>query len=181
MKLKKNNVINPQNYVYSIIILVGGILLTLYVFKYYQVKKEERLMTSYLVNTKTINYSVNSLESLQQIMQESPSSYFIYLSYTGDEEIYNLERKLKRIIDKYKINDIFYYVDLTYMVNNDSNYIEKIKEILNISKLNNLPAIIYINEGEILNDNILDGVNNTMLKPEDLEKLLNIYDFEIVK
>ena len=67
------------------------------------------------------------------------------------------------------------------MVNNDSNYIEKIKEILNISKLNNLPAIIYINEGEILNDNILDGVNNTMLKPEDLEKLLNIYDFEIVK
>ena len=79
------------------------------------------------------------------------------------------------------INDIFYYVDLTYMVNNDSNYIEKIKEILNISKLNNLPAIIYINEGEILNDNILDGVNNTMLKPEDLEKLLNIYDFEIVK
>ena len=177
-RTKKEEAIKYNNYLYAILILIGGILLVLYVFKWYQVKKDEKLMSSYLVSTKTINSRVDNLDYLKQIMQESPSSYFIYLSYTGNESVYNFEKKLKRVIDKYKLNDLFYYIDVTKIME-DANYLDDIRNSLNIEKLDNIPAIIYVHNGKI--SNILDGENNTFLKIEDLEQLLNDYEFEIVK
>lgn len=180
--IKKNTkYISPKNYLYALLILAGGILLTLYVFEWFQVKETEKLMTSYLISSKTIESSIEDLDSLNQIRQETPTSYFIYISYTGDENVYNLEKNLKRVIDKYKLNDSFYYVDLTNLKNNNENYINEIKNKLNIKNLKNIPAIIYVKNGEILDSNILDGINGTMLKVEDLEQLLDIYDFESVE
>ena len=179
-KKKQEKIISSKNYLYAILILIGGILLTLYIFKWYEVKKEEKLITSYLIKTKTISSNVFDLESLKQLRQESPSSYFIYFSYTNNENVYNLEKKLKRVIDKYKLNDIFYYVDMTKMMENN-DYLEEIKKCLDINNLDNLPVIIYVHNGIINNNDILDGVNNNLLKVEDLENLLNIYEFEIVK
>ena len=173
--------INPKNYLYVLIILVGAILLTFYIFKWYDVKKEERLMNSYLITSKTVGSSINDINSLKQIMQESPSSYFIYLGYTNDEYNYNLEKSLKRVIDKYKLNDIFYYVDVTDLKEKNENYINEIKDVLNIKELENIPAIIYVVDGKILDNNILDGVNGTKFKVDDLEELLDIYQFETIK
>ncbi|MBE6156808.1 MAG: hypothetical protein E7161_03585 [Firmicutes bacterium] len=173
--------ISPKNYLYAILILLGGIILTLYIFEWYQVKKEEKLMTSYLISSKTIESSIEDLNSLNQIRQEAPSSYFIYISYTGDEEIYNLEKDFKRVIDKYKLNDMFYYVDLTKLKNNNENYLNEIKNSLGIKDLKKIPALIYVHEGKILESNVLDGINDTLLKAGDLENLLDIYEFETVK
>lgn len=178
---KNDSYVSPKNYVYAFLILVGGIVLSLYIFEWYQVKQEEKLMRSYLISSKTIESNIKDLDSLNQIRQEAPSSYFIYLGYTGDEDVYNLEKNLKRVIDKYKLNDIFYYVDLTDLKNNNENYLEEIENNLKIDELNNIPALIYVNEGNILNSNVLDGLNNNMLKVEELEKLLDVYEFETVK
>lgn len=178
---KNDSYVSPKNYVYAFLILVGGIVLSLYIFEWYQVKQEEKLMRSYLISSKTIESNIKDLDSLNQIRQEAPSSYFIYLGYTGDEDVYNLEKNLKRVIDKYKLNDIFYYVDLTDLKNNNEYYLEEIENKLKIDELNNIPALIYVNEGNILNSNVLDGLNNNMLKVEELEKLLDVYEFETVK
>jgi len=179
IKSKKEEKISMKNYIYSVLILV--VLLTLYVFKWYQVKKEERLLKGYLVASNTVTNITNSLDTLNQIRQEAPSSYFIYLSYTESEDIYNFEKELKRVIDKYKLNDSFYYVDLTELKRNNDNYLEEIKKSLEIDNLDNIPAIIYVYEGVILERNILDGVNNTSLKIDDLKQLLDVYEFEAVK
>lgn len=181
--LKKDSkmVVSPQNYLYALIVFVGIILLALYFFKWYQVKKEERLMNSYLITTSTIASSVNDLTSLSQVIKEAPDSYFIYFGYTKDEEVYNLEKDLKKIIDKYKLNDIFYYVNVTELKNKDNNYIEEIKSILNIDNLKNIPAVIYVHNGEIKDENILDGVKDTKFKATDLQSLLDIYEFEAIK
>lgn len=173
--------IDPKNYLYAFIILVGGILLTLYIFEWYNVKKEEKLQTSYLITSNTLDSRIVGLETLNQIRQEAPSSYFIYLSYTGDEEVYNLEKKLKRLIDKYGLNDIFYYVDLSELKVNNQDYLKIIESNLAINSLKNLPAIIYVENGEIYKNNILDGINNTKLKVTDLEELLDVYEFETIK
>jgi len=178
---KSSNYVSPKNYLYAFLILVGGIILTLYIFEWYQVKKEEKLMTSYLISSKTIESSIEDLDSLNQIRQEAPTSYFIYISYTGDENVYDFEKELKRVIDKYKLNDIFYYVDLTSDKQNNEDYLEKIKNKLDLKDLKNIPVIIYVHEGKILDSNVLDGINDTLLKVEDLEKLLDIYEFEAVK
>ena len=177
----KQKKIPSKNYLYAFLILVGGILLVLYIFEWINVKNEEKLMTSYLISSNTINSSIEDFDSLTQILSETSSSYFIYLSYTGDEEIYNFEKELKRIIDNYNLSDNFYYVDLTKIKENNENYIEEINNKLNIKNLEKVPAIIYVKDGKIIDSNILDGINNTSLKIADLENLLDIYEFEQVK
>ena len=171
--MKKNK--NIRNYIYALLILIVGILLIIYIFQWYNVKNEERLMNSYLISTKTINSSINNLNSLTATMQEAPTSYFIYFGFTGNKDEYNLERGLKRVIDKYKINDIFYYIDLTNMIN-DSDYLNKIKKSLSINNLNRVPAIIYINNNKVIN--VLDS---SSLSAKEFEKLLNDLSFNIIK
>jgi len=173
--------ISVKNYVCAALILIGAIIFTLYIFEWYQVKREEKLMTSYLISSKTIDSNITDLESLKQIRQESPASYFIYFGYTGDEEVYKLEKEMKRVIDKYKLNDIFYYVDLTELKENKTNYLNEVNKNLEIKSLNNVPAIIYVNEGKIEEKNILDGINNNLLSVSDFENLLKNYEFEAVK
>lgn len=177
---KNDKYISPKNYIYAFLILVGGIVLTLYIFEWYQVKQEEKLMTSYLISSNTIESNITDIESLEQITQEAPSSYFIYIGYTGDEDVYNLEKELKRVIDKYKLNDEFYYLDITDLKNKNQDYLKEINSKLDVN-LENIPAIIYVKEGKILDSNVLDGVNDTKLKVSDFEQLLDIYEFEIIK
>ena len=178
-KKEEKTTINPRNYLYALLILVGGILLALYISKWYAVKKEEKLMTSYLITSNTIQNS-NDLNSFSQLIQEMPSSYFVYISYTGNEEVYNLEKNLKMVIDKYNLNDIFYYVDVTNLTGKE-NYLEEIKSSLKLPRLKNVPAIIYVDEGKVLESNILDGIKDTNFKINDLEDLLSVYDYEVIK
>ena len=174
-KKKSTKKISAKNYVYSFLILVGGILLAWYFFSWYQVKKEERLMTSYLVKTSTVESSITDLVSLNQFITEAPSSYFIFIGYTNDQKVYSYEKDLKVLIDKYKLNDIFYYVDITNMMNANSNYIEELNHVLQIN-LESVPAIIYVNEGSINKKDILYN-----LSVKDFKKLLNKYDYQVVK
>ena len=52
---------------------------------------------------------------------------------------------------------------------------------LKVKNLENVPAIIYVDNGEIKESDVLDGVNGTMLKVGDLEKLLDIYEDFVFK
>ena len=175
----KRKKIEPVNYFYALLILVGCVLLVLYVLKWHDVKQEEKLMQSYLITSNTIQNNVDDLESLNLIRQEAPSSYFIYLSYHGDEKIYNLEKKLKSVIDKYNLNDVFYYVDLTKL-KEEEGYLDKVNTALDV-EIAKIPAIIYVNEGKIVEKDILDGTNNTILSASDLENLLELYEFDAGK
>lgn len=189
MAMKKKSVksnleakkIKPINYFYAFLILFGGILLTYYIFAWYNVKHEEKLSNSYLITSNTINTSINSVEDFKHILQEIPSSYFVYLSYTNDEYVYDLEKDLKVIIDKYNLNDIFYYINLTDLKMKDEELIKYLRESLEIENIDNVPAILYVASGEIKDAIILDGIKNTKLKASDLEQLLDIYEFEEVK
>lgn len=179
--IKKENemIVSPKNYFYAFIIFVGIIAVALYLFAWYQVKREEKLMNSYLVTSNTVMSSIKDLNSLTQVMQEAPTSYFIYIGYRNDEDVYNLEKDLKKIIDKYKLNDIFYYVDITDLKESDVNYLNKVKKTLEID-LDSVPAVIYVNNGKIEKENILDGIKNNKFKASDLQSLLDIYEFEVI-
>lgn len=183
---KKKRVVDTKkiplkNYIYAFLVLLGGILLILYIFEWINVKKEEKLMNSYLITSNTINSKIEDFDSLKQTLNETSSSYFLYLSYTGNEDVYNFEKELKRVIDNYDLSDSFYYMDLTKIKESNENYIETIKSELNISDLEKVPAIIYVKNGKMENATILDGIKETMLKVADLENLLDIYDYELVK
>lgn len=175
-KRRKNNI---KNYIYTILLIGGSILIMLYIFSWYNVKKEEKYMKSYLLSTKTIESKVDDLETLKAAISESPLSYFIYISYTGSEDIYNLERSLKRTIDKYKINDIFYYVDLTKECNNkEASYVKDINEMFKVD-IENIPLIIYVNEGKV--KQVISSRKDSLFKIEDFQSLLDKNEFETIK
>ncbi len=166
----KTRVIKPQNYLYAAVILIGGILLTFFLAKWYLIKKEEKLSVSYLIKTNTIVSRVQDLNSLSQVLQDAPASYFIYISYTGDEEIYNYEIKMKSIIDKYELNDLFYYVDVSNLIEESNNSLDLINQKLNIDFIKRIPLIIYVENSKINKDNIIYLKDNNL---NNLIKLLN--------
>jgi hypothetical protein len=173
MKKRKEKKIELKNYIYSILILAGGILLVIYIFSWYNVKKEEKLMNSYLISSKTIESKINNLNDLEQTIKEAPLSYFVLVSYTGNEDVYNMEKKLKRIIDKYKINDIIYYVDASNNINS-KEYLDELGKLFNIKEVTKIPVLIYIEEGKVKDV-------TSILTVDNIKKLLDENDFELVK
>lgn len=172
---KKTNKISTKNYIIALAFFVGVILFVLYIFEWYQVKQEEKLMDSYLVKTKTVNYVIDNLNTSKQVLQEAPSEYFIFIGYNNDEEEYNLEKEMKAVIDDYEINDIVYYLDVTD-IHEKENFIAEINKTLNVN-LSSVPALIYVNDGKIDKDTIIDSENDEVFNVNKFKKLLDVYEY----
>ena len=94
--IKKNERFVPtKNYVIAVFIVVAMILLTWYAFEWYNVYKENKVSISYLMKNKILSKEINDLDEVNDVFSEAPDSYFIYVSYTGDENIYEMEKDLK--------------------------------------------------------------------------------------
>ena len=179
MVKKKNNDLKKvplKNYLIALLVLIGGILLIVYIFEWYQVKETEKYMESYLLKSNTITNSIDDVNLYNQVIQEAPNDYFIIIGYSNDEQEYSFEKKLKVIIDDYELNDIVYYIDVTKLKEQD-NYLEIINNNLNVS-INNVPAIIFVKNRSINTDNIITKDENGNINLNDFEKILEIYEYE---
>lgn len=149
-----------------IILIIGIIFIALYANGWHQVKKDEKYQESFLINSNTINLEMTSLSDITSVLSETPNNYFIYISYTGSEDIYNFEKKLKPLIDEHNLQNRFYYLNITDIKQN-KNYKKDIARELNIDSknLNNIPVILYFKDEVLQNDGL------TSIK--DFENLLN--------
>ena len=145
---KKGKYFPYKNYLYLLIGIVVLLLLGWYIASWLKVKNEEKLSTSYLVKTSTITYTIDDLKEVDSVLQESPSEYFVYISYTGNEDIYKLEKKLKKIIDDYHLEDEFYYLDIT-SAKDKKETLDKLNKMFNTDEITNYPCIIYFRDGNI--------------------------------
>lgn len=152
--------------------IIGIIFLGLYFYKWHQVKSEEEYLKSYLVSTNTISLEMNDINEIKAVLSETPSDYFVYISYTKDKNIYSLEKDLKPLIDKYNINNNFYYIDVTNIKETNHNYKKDIAKALNIKseQIEKVPAILYFKDGILIQDGIYTS--------QDFEKLLEEQDVE---
>lgn len=172
--VKKNERYIPlKNYVLAAVVVVVMILLTLYGFAWYNVLKENKVSTSYLVKEKVISNEIQSLEEVSDVFLEAPNSYFIYISYTGSEEIYNMEKDLKKVINDYSLNDSVYFLNVT-SIKDEKNCIEEINKTLKLEdqKVSSIPTIIYYNEGKAVD--IIERKDNNMMNVGDFQKLLDV-------
>lgn len=173
-EIKKNERYVPiKNYVIALFVVCAIILLTWYGFAWYKVFKENKVSTSYLVKEKIISNEIKSLDEVADIFSEVPESYYVYISYTGSEEVYNMERDLKDIIKEYNLNDSIYYLNVTDIKDNE-NYIEDINASLNLEskKITQVPTIIYYNNGEVVD--IIKRSDNNIMNVGDFQKLLDV-------
>lgn len=162
--MKKNERVVPiKNYIYLLIMIIVVVALTFLIFninKNYQTKKLE---TSYLANYLT----VVKTEELSNILSEPSSELFIFVTKTNDENVFNLEKDLKKIIKKHDLRDNFILLDYT-----DESNVEELNKILK-SDIETLPAIIYIKNGEFIKS--IDS-KESLLKSSDFEKMLDEYE-----
>lgn len=175
--MKKKRLVPFKNYVFATLLFLGVIFLFVYSFMWYNIKNEEKLLESYLIKTNTTSLVLNELNEIDTIFEEVPTNFFLFVSYRKDLDTFNLEKGLKGLIDKYNLNDVFYYLDSTTL-KDDINFINNLNKKLNI-KIKNIPALIYFNNNEIIE--ILESKEESTFNKNDFKNLLQLYNFELVE
>lgn len=167
-KSKKNN-INFKKIFYFILGFLLIIFLIWYIISWKNVKQEEKLMNSYLITSNTLSVEIKDLSETVQVLKESPSEYFVYISYTNDEKIFNFEKKLKKLIDNYNLKDEFYFVNITN-IKDDENFYSEINDTFNTKLINNIPCILHFKNNELKKVIYNKDLNKTYTNFENLLK-----------
>ena len=94
-----------KKYFIGLCIILAIIFLALYFHKWDTVKEQEKYYNSYLISTNTISLEMTDIDEINAVLSETPSYYFLYISYTNDEDVYNLETELKPLIDEYHLQN----------------------------------------------------------------------------
>lgn len=167
-KSKKNN-INFKKIFYFILGFLLIIFLIWYIISWKNVKQEEKLMNSYLITSNTLSVEIKDLSETVQVLKESPSEYFVYISYTNDEKIFNFEKKLKKLIDNYNLKDEFYFVNVTN-IKDDENFYSEINDTFNTKLISNIPSILHFKNNELKKVIYNKDLNKTYTEFENLLK-----------
>ena len=148
----KNKSISTKKYIVALCVGIGIIFIALYINKWNQVKELEKYLNSYLISTNTISLEMNDINQIDSVLSETPNYYFVYISYTKDKNVFNLEKKLKPLIDDYNLQNNFYYINVTDIKVNNKNYKKDIANELNVSEkvINKVPVILYFKEGSLI-------------------------------
>lgn len=174
--IKKNERFIPaKNYIIAGFIVVVVVLLTWYGFAWYNVYKENRVSTSYLVKNNIITKEITDLNEAKDVFAEAPETYFVYVSYTGDDEIYQMEKNIRNLIREYKLNEEIYYLNVTD-IKNDKNLISKINKTLGLdkNKISTIPTFVYFNGGEVPKSGIIKPIDGKTMTINDFQKFLDV-------
>lgn len=172
-EIKKNERFVPtKNYIIAFVLIIGVIAASWYAFAWYKTIQENKLSTSYLISKKIVTNEIESLDKISDILSEAPSNYYLYISYTGTKENYNLEKSISKIIKEYGLHDSFYYLNIND-IKEDKDYIDKVNKALGLeeNKLKSIPNIIYYEDGEAVD---IINKDSNMLTVGDFQKTLDL-------
>ena len=168
-KKKKSDIQN--NYVKLGIILAAVILVVLIGANVYRNIVRNRINEGRLTGfVQSVNFNEISTTRL-----EFSGDIFLYVSFTGDRDVFNLDTRLKRTINDRELNDNIIYLDMKDFLEDD-NHLYKLNAalVLTDQKINKLPAILYFKDGELMQ--IIDS-QDRLLNSGDFSQLLD--EFEI--
>ena len=150
MKQKDENIryIPLKNYILFALMVIAVILITLYIFKWYQIKNDEKASQSYLIENKLITKQISSFDEVKDVLYENSSKLLLYVSYRNSNKIYNIEKNYKDIFKEYNLSDMFYLFDITDIKDNNKKYKDLVNDYLDIN-VNGYPVIIYYEGGQI--------------------------------
>ena len=157
------HIFSQKNILIIVCIVLALILVIFYGYRVNKLKETDTLSKSYLLDSGTVSLEIKNLDEVNQILAESPTEYFVLISYTGNKDTYKLENGLKRILDKYKLNDSFYYLN-------------RLNNAFNTDKIKKVPTILYYKNGKIVD--VVTRNDNNIINAGDFQKLLDIYGYE---
>lgn len=173
-KKRSTRYIPLKNYFITAFMIALAIFLIFYLFEWYKVKNIEKYGTSYLMESNTINLEIKNYEEIPNVLLEASTDYFLFINYLNVKETYKLEKDLKKVIDKYNIQDIFYYMNVTEL-KDDTDYLKKLNTALNTNnKIKNVPVLLYFSNNELIE--VINSGNNKMIQAADLERIIDVYN-----
>lgn len=169
----KNKSISTKKYIIALFVVIGIIFIVLYINKWQQVKEDEKYFNSYLITSNTISLEMNEINQISSVLSETPNYYFVYISYTKDKDVYNLEKKLKPLVDEYNLKDNFYFINVTDIKDENKNYKDDIAQELNVDNeiLNKVPIILYFKDGSFIASIHNANEFEDLLEKEDIKSL----------
>ncbi len=156
------NSVPRKNYIALVIMIIAVVILTFLIFglnKKYNNKKLEKSNFDNYVNKV-------SLEEISDILNEPSSELFIFITKTGDEQIYNEEGKLKNIIKKYDLRDNFIYIDYT-----DYDDLKELNDKFK-TEINTIPALLFYRNGAL--EKVVESKD--VVLSSEFQKLLDEYE-----
>ena len=169
------HIFSQKNILIIVCIVLALILVIFYGYRVNKLKETDTLSKSYLLDSGTVSLEIKNLDEVNQILAESRTEYFVLISYTGNKDTYKLENGLKRILDKYKLNDSFYYLNVKSIMDED-NYLNRLNNAFNTDKIKKVPTILYYRNGKIVD--VVTRNDNNIINAGDFQKLLDIYGYE---
>ena len=159
-----------NNYLNLFLILIGVILLTIASSNIYKNHLINKINNSY-ISKYVANIQPNEIQNAS--IEFSPDT-FLYISYTGNSDIYNFEIKLKKVLKDKEQIDNFIYMDVTKLMP-EEDYLSSLNKTLGLSnnKLKKLPGIIYYKDNNVVD--IIDS-NLGLINTGNFVQLLEKYE-----
>ncbi len=162
--------IPKRNYIIVTIVTILVVLLVLYARMIYLNNKDNVIDKSIFERENSVISSIN-YDDLDFVVSES-NNMVIFISYNGDSEIKNMEKKLYRDIIRHEYTDKVLYLNIT---DHKDDYISLLKTKFPEIKgeISDAPMMIYISNGEAI-----EAVNSEfkMIDFSVLEKLFNKHE-----
>lgn len=160
-------VVPKKNYYILIGLLIGVVILTFSIVSICNAVKNKNITSGYL--NKYV--SEISYKELDTYLLEPASDTFVYITYTGDENVYKLEKGLKKIINNNELADNFIYVDITEEML-DNNFINNLNQKINCN-IEKLPVLLYYKDG-VLTEQLES--KKLLFSVADFQKMLDNYE-----
>ena len=161
-----------KNYMIVLIVSILVIAFALYVRAIYLKNKDNIRDKSIFERENSVVSSIN-IDDLEFVVSES-NDIVLYISYNGNQDIKNMERKLYREIVRNDYVDKVLYLNINEL-KEDNKYISKLKEKMPNIKgdISDAPIMVYIKDGEAI-----EAVNSEfkMIDYSVLEKLFEKYE-----
>ena len=160
----KKREVPKKNYLYLIIMLIMVVIVTFSIVGISENYNDKKLEKSYLY--KYVNEV--SINEVKNILTEPSSEMFILVTRCNDENVYNFEKDIKRVIKNRDLRDNFIYIDNT----DNKDNVESLNKVLG-SNITKVPAIIYYKNGVVVTS--IDS-RDRLLNAGDFEQLLDSYE-----
>ncbi len=172
IRLFKNKEIPSKNYIIVIIVTILVVLLMIFIRSFYLNYKSSKLSES-IFSSQTVNQI--HMDDFDFAIREVSDS-ILYVSYTGSNEIYSMEKKLYKELENNNLLDKIIYLDITKYTKGNK-YINILKnKFPNIdNEINSAPMFIYIKDGaavEAMSSEI------KMIDYKTFNRLVNKYEIE---
>lgn len=172
IRLFKKKEIPSKNYIIVITVTILVILLMIFIRSFYLNYKSSKLSES-IFSSQTVNQI--HMDDFDFAIREVTDS-ILYVSYTGSNEVYSMEKKLYKELENNNLLDKIIYLDVTKYTKNNK-YINILKnKFPNIdNEINSAPMFIYIKDGEAV-----EAMSSElkMIDYKTLNRLVNKYEIE---